>query len=170
MSNHWFKSIRVVTRTQHLQTFAKRERLGLPLPVIRGARLVDMDAWRYPRVGVRVVFMNRLETFYTTRDFIKIFDIDKSTVYKWQKLGLIPEPLFSKTSRYNTQTKFYVRGQLEVVAKVVNDLRRQGLIRFRKDKIKHHLAMVEAGNRIALDSWHKRRSKVKTRRPIRWIE
>lgn len=170
MSSDWFKSVKVVTRTQHLQTFAKRRDRGLPLPVIRGARLVDIDAWRYPAVGVRVKFLDRLETFYTTRDFIKIFDIDKSTVYKWQKLGLIPPPLFSKTSRYNTETKFYVRGQLVVVAKVVNDLRRQGLIRFRKDKLKHHLNMVAAGNKYALDTWHKRRSKRKVRPPIIWIE
>ena len=170
MTEQWFKSVRVVTRTQHLQTFAKRRDRGLPLPVIRGARLVDIDAYRYPKVGVRILFMDRLETFYTTRDFIKIFDIDKSTVYKWQKMGLIPEPLFTKASRYNTLTKFYVRGQLEVIAKVVNDLRRQGLIRFRKDKIKYHLGMIEAGNRVALDGWHKRRSQKRTKRPIQWIE
>lgn len=170
MTDEWFKPVKIVTRTQHLQTFAKRRDRGLPLPVIRGARLVDIDMYRYPKVGTRIVFMGRLETFYTTRDFIKIFDIDKSTVYKWQKLGLIPDPLFTKMSRYNTQTKFYVKGQLVVVAKVVNDLRRQGLIRFRKAKLGHHLAMVEKGNKLALERWHKRRSSRKTKPPIKWID
>lgn len=152
-----------------MQTFAKLRDRGTPLTYLRGARLVDMDGWSYPRIGVQVFYMGRMETFYTTRDWQKVFDIDRSTVYKWQKMGIIPEPLFTKKNKYNKLTRFHIRGQLAAVAKVVNDLRRQGILRFRKDMIKHHLVMIERGNEIALDKWHKvRENRFRKKPKIRW--
>jgi hypothetical protein len=168
MTKPWFKSIVLKTRGQHLQTFAKMERSGKPLPRLRGARLVDMDSWPYPRAGVKISFMGNMDTFYTTRDWIKIFDIDKTTVYRWQKLGLIPEPVFAKANRYNLETKFYIRGQLTVVSKIVNDLRRQGILRFRKDTIQYHLDMLKVGNAQAIERWHKVRENRGKKRKIRW--
>ena len=114
--------IKVVNRGKVLQTFAKSRDRDAPLPRIRGAKLIDMSVWKFPRVGSRIKFLDRIETVYTTKDIIRIFDIDKTTVYKWQKSGLLPEPLFTRQNKYDKTMRYYVRPQLAVAAKVVNDL------------------------------------------------
>lgn len=123
-----------------------------------------MEAWRYPRVGVRIVYIDRVETVYTTRDIERIFDIDKSTVYKWVKIGLLPAPLFTRKNRYEKETRYWVRPQLAVAARVVNDLRRQGLLKFTRKRIAAHIDMVTEGNRQAIDLWHAKRDRAEARK------
>ena len=167
----WYKPIKVVNRGKVLQTFAKSRDRDAPLPRIRGAKLIDMSVWKFPRVGSRIKFLDRIETVYTTKDIIRIFDIDKTTVYKWQKSGLLPEPLFTRQNKYDKTMRYYVRPQLAVAAKVVNDLRRQGLLKFHADKIKHHVAMVKKGNEIAVRAWHKKREGSKSKKStVTWLE
>ncbi len=171
----WFQPTTVVSRSKILRKAARDRDRGAPVPVIRGVKLVDLDAWPYPRAGVSVTYIDRDEIFYTTRDLQKIFDIDKATVYKWQKVGLIPKPFFTKTNQYKKETKYYIRPQLAVTAKVVNDLRRQGVLRFTKAKIGHHIAMVKEGNKIAIEEWNKRRDakrlkKVRKSQAVRWLD
>lgn len=145
------------------------------MPVIRGVKLVDMDAWPYPRAGVMINYMDRDEIFYTTRDLMKIFDIDKTTVYKWQKVGLLPAPFFTRENKYNKRTKYYIRPQLTAASKIVNDLRRQGVLRFTKARVRHHIAMLEEGNAHAIKQWQEARDrkelkKLKKNSRIRWME
>lgn len=175
MTKKWFKSVTVLKKSSVLQTFANQRDRDKPLPRYRGPRLIDFDAWTYPRVGSRILYIDRIETMYTTRDFMKILDIDKATVYKWQKMGIIPPPLFLRENKYGKSTKYYVRPQVSVVVKIINDLRRQGLLRLTKNKIEHHLEMVKAGNEIVLKEWHRKRERDVERKRrgkfgVRWTD
>lgn len=169
MSRNWFNPPRVVSRKRLLQTFAKQRDRGGSLPRLRGARIIDMDAWKYPRVGRKVFYMDREETVYVTRDIQRMFDVDKTTVYSWIKVGLIPPPLFTKRNHYHKETRYWVRPQLAAAALVINDLRRQGAIRFTSDRVKTHISMLKQGNKEALRAWHKRRER-RARKAVTWIE
>lgn len=104
-----------------------------------------------------VLALNGYRVKVTTRyQIAKLFNVAVATISKWEKAGVLPEPLMYNT-RGNTQYPLFLSAQIRCLILVVNDLIRDGsYVSIPWAHLPDHLAMLHEGYGVALNAFHKR--------------
>jgi hypothetical protein len=85
---------------------------------------------------------------------------DTSTIIKWDRLGVLPEPFMYLQRR--TKYPVYLSSQIRCLVMVVNDLLDERYVAIPWQKMPQHVEMLHEGYSRALDAFEKRSGMVET--------
>jgi len=98
----------------------------------------------------KVRFGNHKTYSYRLKDIAEIYDIHYNTVLNWYKNDMLPMPFAKAHVKGWESVPIYLREQVFVICKVLDDIFGQGLTQFRKSHVEH-IEMMQEGNAIALE-------------------
>lgn len=155
MDEPWFKPVTVQSRAKIMRSLAKKRDAGAALPR-QNKPVLNFYLFRYPRYGQLIKINNVEVQLFSMTDLRRFFQVERSTLYRWRDLGMIPPAIFSRMNKYQKPQKFWLRDQIRVMCYVINDLRRQGIYRLTPENTRFHSQMIQAGNEYAMKRYEKR--------------
>jgi hypothetical protein len=124
---------------------------------------IRQHRYRKTKIGLHETYTYRID------DLAAIIGVHRNTIQRWYNLNMLPQPFINDSISYRswgwTHRPLYLREQVLVIVRVLNNLYAQGITQYRQSHI-HHTTMMREGNRIAIERLNYKMVKPKLVKPI----